>query len=83
MTMMTTIDDLRAAALRDADGWQDKRDAIVRAAVATLTGGLSFLDVQGALAAAFAEAARQEAETHGCGLAWASLARTAARMEAP
>jgi O-acetyl-ADP-ribose deacetylase (regulator of RNase III) len=73
-------------ALRDPAMWQDRRDAIVQAALTALVmsgGGADWLSMQRALAAAFTEAARQEMDRHGAGPAWASLSRTAARLSAP
>lgn len=70
----------------DGDGWRDRRDGIVLAALTAMVmsgSGLDVLAMQRALAAAFEEAARQEAERHGCSVAWVSLSRTAARMSAP
>lgn len=74
----------RRAALA-ADGWRESRDAIVRAAVTRLAGAPSsdFLAMQSALAAAFEEAARQEAERFGTGAGWAVLSQAAVRLSAP
>ena len=83
---MPDHDDFLAAALRDVDGWRERRDALVQAALTALVmsgSGIDFLAMQRALAAAFEEAARQEMETHGCSLSWCSLARNAARLSAP
>lgn len=80
-----TTDEIISAALRDLDDWQDRRDAIVRAAVTAYAGRgtADFLAMQDALAAAFEEAARQEMQVFGEGLSWCSLVRTAARLSAP
>lgn len=80
------LDDFLVAALRDVEGWQDRRDAVVQAALTALVmagGGLDVIAMRSALAAAFETAAAQEMETHGCSLSWVSLARNATRMSAP
>lgn len=84
-TKPMTSDEIISAALRDLDDWQERRDAIVRAAVTAYAGhgAADFLAMQSALAAAFEEAARQEMQKFGEGLSWCSLARTAARLAAP
>jgi hypothetical protein len=80
------LDDFLVAALRDVEGWQDRRDAIVQAALTALIqsgSGVDILAMRSALAAAFEMAAAQEMETHGCSLSWVSLARNAVRMSTP
>jgi hypothetical protein len=83
---MTEHDEHRAAALADLDGWRDRRDALVQAALTALIqsgSGVDFLAMQRALAAAFEEAARQEMDRFGAGLPWVALSRTATRLSAP
>jgi hypothetical protein len=75
-----------AGQVDDVGNWRESRDAIVRAALMELAqhgAGMDFLSVQRAIAAAFAEAAKQRGAVFGCDRVWSALVIQQSRMEAP